>query len=112
MNQKRTPKKPPKGDWHPADIKAALEKAGWSLRRLSLYHGYSNGSTLRKALSFPWSKGEKLIADALGLHPNKIWPSRYINGAPKNKSRNGCAHIGRQSTASDTSDKNDIEDAA
>ena len=29
-------------DWHPADVKCALEKAGWSLRRLSRHHGYSD----------------------------------------------------------------------
>lgn len=34
----------PSEDWHRADIVAALRKAGWSLRRLSRYHGYEAGS--------------------------------------------------------------------
>ncbi|EEJ2444476.1 helix-turn-helix domain-containing protein [Salmonella enterica subsp. enterica serovar 13,23:y:e,n,z15] len=25
----------------------------------------------------PWPKGERLIAEALGVAPEKIWPSRY-----------------------------------
>ena len=29
-----TPQKAKKQDWHRADIKAALEKAGWTLRKL------------------------------------------------------------------------------
>ncbi len=31
-------------DWHRADIIAALHKAGWSLRQLSLKHGYSQSA--------------------------------------------------------------------
>ena len=34
-------------DWHRADIIAALHKAGWSLRQLSLQHGYSQESVYR-----------------------------------------------------------------
>lgn len=55
---------------------AALRKAGWSLRALSAHHGLS-ATTLRKALAKPWPKGEKRIADALGVKPWDIWPSRY-----------------------------------
>ncbi|WP_407947327.1 helix-turn-helix domain-containing protein [Pectobacterium carotovorum] len=38
-----------------------------------------SSSTLANALSRPWPKGEWLIADALGIHPSEIWPSRYYN---------------------------------
>lgn len=64
-------------DWHRADIKAALSKKGWSLRQLSLHHGYSNGSTLKNALDRPWKKGERLIAEAIGVPPEEIWAARY-----------------------------------
>ncbi len=77
MSRQRTPKKPPQGDWHPADIKAALEKAGWSLRRLSLHHGYASPTTLKNALHGRWPKAERLIAEAIGIDPATIWPSRY-----------------------------------
>jgi lambda repressor-like predicted transcriptional regulator len=46
------------------------------MRQLSLHHGYGP-STLHSALHRPWPKAEKLIADALGTAPEKIWPSRY-----------------------------------
>ncbi len=71
------PKKPALSDWHPADIVAALRKAGWSLRRLSKHHRYSDPSTLCVALRRRWPKAERLIADAIGIDPATIWPSRY-----------------------------------
>lgn len=77
MRTTRPPKKPAPQDWHPADIVAALRKAGWSLRRLSLHHGYADGSTLKNALAHRWPKGQRLIAEAIGVRPEEIWPSRY-----------------------------------
>lgn len=74
MSTSRTQKKQ---DWHRADIVAALRKAGWSLRRLSTHHGYASPTTLTNALDRPWPKGEKLIAEAIGIEPATIWPSRY-----------------------------------
>jgi Ner family transcriptional regulator len=79
-------------DWHPADIKAALEKAGWSLRRLSAHHGYE-ASMCIKALRRPYPNAERLIAEAIGVPPEAIWPSRYddrrplrgVGGAPTHK---------------------------
>lgn len=76
MSTKRTPKKPAHQDWHPADVVAALRKAGWSLRRLSTHHGY-HPTTIKKALHQPWPKAEKLVAQAIGIDPAEIWPSRY-----------------------------------
>lgn len=63
-------------DWHRADIIAALKKAGWSLSALSQHHGYSRG-TLASAMDRHWPKGEALIAEAIGLSPRAIWPTRY-----------------------------------
>ncbi|WP_449246482.1 helix-turn-helix domain-containing protein [Desulfarculus baarsii] len=65
-------------DWHKADIKAALEKAGWSLRRLAARHGYT-GAALVKALRQPYPNAERIIAGALGLRPEDIWPRRYAD---------------------------------
>jgi len=76
-------KKSPSGDWHSADIKAALEKAGWTLRQLSIAHGY-HPCTLAAVLRRRWPKGERLIADAIGIPPSDVWPSRYAECVPKN----------------------------
>jgi len=76
MTFRNQSKKARKGDWHKADIKAALEKRGWSLRALSAHHGY-NETVLCIALRKPYPKAERLIAEAIGVHPMKIWPSRY-----------------------------------
>lgn len=64
-------------DWHRADIVAALRKAGWSLRRLATHHGYASPTTMTHALDRHWPKGERLIADAIGIEPATIWPTRY-----------------------------------
>ena len=71
-----TPKKASHGDWHPADIQAALKKRGWSFRKLSLSHGYAAGS-IKHALIQPWPRAERIIAHVIGVEPWDIWPSRY-----------------------------------
>lgn len=71
-------------DWHPADVVAALRKCGWSLRRLSVEHGYV-ATALKLALHKPWPKAERLIADALGVHPAVIWPTRYDTSGMPNR---------------------------
>ncbi|MCA6997548.1 MULTISPECIES: helix-turn-helix domain-containing protein [Dickeya] len=65
-------------DWHSADIIAALRKKGTSLSAVSREAGLSS-STLANALYRPWPKGELLIANALGVKPEEIWPSRYYD---------------------------------
>ncbi|CFQ45248.1 helix-turn-helix domain-containing protein [Yersinia aleksiciae] len=65
-----------KNDWHPAEIIAAIRKKGSTLSALSRRAGLS-GSTLGNALSRRWPKGEKIIADYLGVDASVIWPSRY-----------------------------------
>lgn len=65
-------------DWHSADIIAALKKRGTSLAALSRQAGLAS-ATLANALSRSWPRGEKLIADALGISPKIIWPSRYFD---------------------------------
>ena len=77
MSEPVEQKKPAMEDWHRADIIAELHKRGWSMRQLSFANGYSNGCALKTALDRPWPKGERMIAEALGLSPEEIWPSRY-----------------------------------
>lgn len=75
MHTSQALKKVPE-DWHRFDITAALKKAGTNLSKLSEVRGYSRNN-LRNALYRPYPKAEKIIADALGLEPKDIWPSRY-----------------------------------
>lgn len=63
-------------DWHSADIIAALKKQGTSLSAVSRNSGLAS-STLANALTRRWPKGERLIAEALGIAPEQIWPSCY-----------------------------------
>lgn len=64
------------GDWHRADIVAELKKRGWSLAALSRQAGLSP-NTLKTALATPYLKGEKIIAVAIGIPAERIWPSTY-----------------------------------
>ncbi|EOG1474725.1 helix-turn-helix domain-containing protein [Vibrio parahaemolyticus] len=63
-------------DWHRADIVAALKKRGLSVRQLSREAGLGE-NTLSNALRSPWPKGERIIAEAIGMKPEDLWPSRY-----------------------------------
>jgi Ner family transcriptional regulator len=65
-------------DWHPADIKAELEKRNLTLRQLSTQSGYSQDS-LKSVLRTPCRPYQQIVADALGVPPEVIWPSRYQN---------------------------------
>jgi Ner family transcriptional regulator len=65
-------------DWHPADVLAALKKRGHSLAGLSLANGY-HPTAAGKALKQPWPAMERIVAAALDLTPQTIWPSRYDN---------------------------------
>ncbi len=63
-------------DWHRADIVAALKKRNLSLAELGRVNGKSS-TTVKNALDKSYRFGEELIADALGMTPEQIWPSRY-----------------------------------
>lgn len=81
MTNPPVPNQPGASDWHPADVVAALRKAGWSVTQLSFQHGYT-AATLSTALRKPYPKAEAIIAATLGLRPEQIWPSRYTDGVP------------------------------
>lgn len=76
-------KKASQQDWHPADIKAALDKAGWTLRALAAHHGIRASSTLSHTFERSYPLNEKRIADAIGVPPQEIWPSRYYPDGTK-----------------------------
>ena len=71
-------------DWHPADVKAALEKRGLSLRQLAHAHGYSH---FQRVLTTHWWAAEQIVAAALELQPAAIWPSRYEVSRTRAQSR-------------------------
>ncbi|QOK91538.1 transcriptional regulator [Ralstonia pseudosolanacearum] len=96
MSKLNTPKKPVMQDWHRADIKSALEKAGISLRQLSLQNGYAPTS-LKGALCAPWPAAEQIIASAIGVAPASIWPTRYDEHGNPRSGRNQRG-IGRWSS--------------
>ena len=65
-------------DWERIDILYALKKKGTTLAALSRQSGL-NSRTLNNALDRRYPKGERIIAEALGVTPEIIWPSRYAN---------------------------------
>lgn len=74
------------GDWHPADVLAALKKRGTSLAALSVANGY-HPTAAGKALKRRWPAIEQLIAEAIGVAPQTLWPSRYnAEGKPVGRS--------------------------
>lgn len=62
------------------DIKAALERRGWSLRRLSAHHGFAPGSLKKVNQEKRWRQGEWIVSEALDMKPWEVWPDRYPNG--------------------------------
>ena len=75
-------------DWHPADIKAALEKQGVSLRQLAKDHGYAH---FARVLTTHWWAAEQIVAAALNTRPEVIWPSRYSR--PRTNAQNRTSKI-------------------
>ena len=67
----------PPQDWHYADVISELRKKGVTLSNLAAKHGLTTGGTFSKALRNSNPLAEVRIADALGLHPKVIWPTRY-----------------------------------
>lgn len=83
MTQLHTSQK--NADWTADEIMLALKNAGWSVRSLAAHHNLSR-STLNVALFSPAPRCEARIAEALGVPPQRIWPSRYdAEGNPNRK---------------------------
>lgn len=79
-------------DMHPADVKAALEKKGVSLRQLAKSHGYSH---FQRVLTTHWWAAEQIVASALGRKAEDIWPSRYESSRDNAKRRTVKISISR-----------------
>ncbi|MBN2427121.1 MAG: helix-turn-helix domain-containing protein [Deltaproteobacteria bacterium] len=73
-------------DWHPADIKAALAKKNYTFSRIAREYGYRINSP-SEVLRVPWSPMEAIVGDILGVHPSRIWPSRYDSSGHPLRSR-------------------------
>ena len=51
------------------------------MRKLSIHYGYAP-TLVRQALDKPYPNAERIIAEALGVSPETIWPSRYDDRRP------------------------------
>lgn len=71
-------------DWTRSYLLQQLSNAGWSLRKLAMHHGVG-ASTLQQTLYRPYPRGEQRIAEALGVKPEQIWPSRYDDHGHPNR---------------------------
>lgn len=88
-------KKPASRDWNKADIKAALEKAGWTCRKLAKAHNKAH-SYFSDTLVRPNPRAQKIMAEEIGHTPSTIWPSRYEkDGQPKRGLYTGSRKNGR-----------------
>jgi Ner family transcriptional regulator len=91
-------KAPGRNDWHPADIKAALAKAGgWTFARIARVYGYADNSP-NAVLIRPWSQVEKIVSKIIGVPAVEIWPSRYDRRGRPLKSR--TARVSQKRTIS------------
>lgn len=73
------PGPPSHGDWHHADVIAELKKRGHNLAGLAIANGY-HPTSAGKALKKSWPAMEHIIAAAIGVAPEAIWPTRYSAG--------------------------------
>lgn len=81
-------------DWAKGDIKAALYKRGLTLKGLTLAHGYRSVDACAQALQRPYPKVERIIAEAIGVPPETIWPSRYrVNTLTKRSTAVAAAKV-------------------
>lgn len=110
-------KKPAQQDWNKADIKAALEKAGWTCRRLAKAHNKAH-SYFSDTLVRPNPRAEAIMAYEIGHTPIQIWPSRYDkNGQPKRglytgSRKNGRDYLARSVRNVSTSRNGNVEGAS
>ena len=76
-------KKASQKDWTTGRIKMELHDAGITLAGIAEAHGLKDSAGLSKAFNQSSPANEKRIADALGLHPKTIWPSRYFENGER-----------------------------
>lgn len=66
-------------DWPWAKVKYELEIRGVNLSILARRHGLTP-SHFQKVKTRALPRPQRMIADALGLEPKAIWPTRYRRG--------------------------------
>lgn len=65
-----------------ADIIAKIKNRGLTLKQLAENNDLSPAA-ISVCLSRPWPKVERIIADAIGIPADQIWPPRYATeGVP------------------------------
>ena len=64
-----------KKNMHRAYIIAMIQEKGKTLSQLSIEAGL-HPRTLGNALDRKYPKGERIIADFIGMKPEEIWPAR------------------------------------
>lgn len=69
-------RKEPQQDMHRSVIVGMLKAKGCTITELSRRNGLHK-NTLSNALRQHYPKAEKIIAEALEMKPQEIWPSRY-----------------------------------
>ncbi len=83
-----------KGDWTWPSVVAALHERGISLQKLGAKAGLTAHNRGQNALHNVGQKtylnGERIIAEALGLKPSDIWPSRYSGPRRNARSSRRC----------------------
>ena len=84
-------------DWINLRIRNELNKKGHSLESLAVANELSRLTLRNNVLNRHWPKGELIIADALGIEPQEIWPSRYTIKLKKMTIQN-TNKIGRKTT--------------
>lgn len=68
--------KQPDGSYHPADIKALIEKQGSTLEQISLNAGLCR-SAISVAFKKPYTKGEIALATFLNIPVQYVFPTRW-----------------------------------
>jgi Ner family transcriptional regulator len=79
-----------KQDWTRGRMRYELEKKGrrtW--REIDLEYGFPV-NTISNTMYRPDPRGEKVLADILGLPPQEIWPSRYDATGRRLKPQPNC----------------------
>ncbi len=94
-------KKPPT-DWSWDEVLAALHSEGLTLRGLAARHGL-DVQAIGCVQFRPSPLSQTRIADALGVAPQQIWPSRYeADGSPLSRKEGHGRWMGKSLAVRDT----------
>lgn len=94
---RKTEKNAAQKDWHKADVKAALEKAGLTLRAVAERYGISP-TTLAHTFDRSYPINEVRLANAIGVPVQEIWPTRWFPDGTRRPRVRRSSLTGVQST--------------